>query len=141
MDRTVGHLSLMAIILIVLVSHIAPQNISINNCHYYKIDSLNITRCTICHNGYQLNLNYTNCSLCSAFDSLCLRCDFDSVKVTLFCQECAEGYSIVNGKCMRKSECLDKNCWECKISQSICQSCNNGYYLNSSDAKCYKCAY
>lgn len=67
------------------------QESAIADCEHYKIDSGNISRCTICAHPYQLNLNYTKCLPCASMDPYCLRCDATPARA-LFCQACTYGY-------------------------------------------------
>ena len=62
-----------------LLSFFVVNSNSIANCQYGKADSMNITRCTICRSGYQLNLDYNRCLNCTSIHSACLHCDVGPV--------------------------------------------------------------
>ena len=132
-----SHLKMLASLLIVFF--VLSECSSIENCEHYKVDSRNITRCTICSQGYQLNLNYTKCSICNHYDPYCLRCDANSNINASECQACVTGYEIKAGRCINSDGCLDPNCNNCASNASTCLSCNQGFFLSSSN-KCQQCS-
>lgn len=132
-----GHFKMIARLL--MVFFVLSECSSIENCNYYKVDSRNITRCTICSPGYQLNLNYTKCSVCNRYDPYCIRCDANPNNTALECQACITGYEIKEGKCVNTEGCLDPNCNQCGSNASQCLSCNQGFFLSGSK-KCEQCS-
>jgi hypothetical protein len=124
-------------IIIVFLVISKANNSSINNCQYYKIDSGNITRCTICAANYELNLNYTKCLPCSEYDAYCLRCDINS-NGTIFCQACIDGYQVIGSKCSNVDGCNDAHCNSCS-PPSQCLTCNVGYFIKPNTTTCSPC--
>lgn len=108
--------------------------------------------CTECENGYYLN-NSGTCSTCSSAISNCTRCTRGGSGsgglgsgTAATCTACASGYSLSNGKCVKKTcpqykvyhpildKCVDAVCpSDCAdmCSGGYCASCNPGYTLNS----------
>ncbi len=58
------------------------QSTKIEHCQSWKVDSLNITRCTICLEPYKSNLNYTQCNSCTDLHSACLKCSQNAAQLT-----------------------------------------------------------
>lgn len=91
------------------------------------------------------------CATCSAANpSKCKSCiagySFSSTSNTCnkilscngACSVCPLGYALSQGTCI---ECTGNNCQSCSSSTlSQCDSCMNGYYLNSTNNQCVSCS-
>lgn len=111
--------------------------------------SCNNLGCLNCFIGYYLNSAKTcsqncqaPCATCSNFNpSKCITCIAgyslnllsNTCVPTLNCYEpcaaCPAGYSLSYGLCI---QCTTPNCKTCNQGSSICATCMDGYYLNSS---------
>lgn len=81
----------------------------------------NPTQCTSCIYGFSLNGNTCTMNPCST--SNCLYCPFGQV--------------LLNATC---TSCTAANCERCVSNQtSVCQICNFGFYLDSSNSQCSQC--
>ena len=126
-------------VILAMIFIIFVQGSFISNCQWSKIDSHNITRCTICMPSYASNLNYTQCNQCSSVHESCVRCQ--GINGQLSCQLCDFGYQVVNGTCWRMASCDDQNCLVCSNNVSQCGYCKNGYYLNKTTFACSACPF
>ncbi|CAD8104716.1 unnamed protein product [Paramecium primaurelia] len=88
-------------------------------------------------------------SFCFKCSENCQECQMVESKNLSACIKCHQGYFLLQDKCIQCSEkCLDckisaSNCISCKYQQNQqgeCQLCQNGYYFDQINKKCYsKC--
>ncbi|CAD8100910.1 unnamed protein product [Paramecium primaurelia] len=102
-----------------------------NNCIANCDKCINSYYCEQCSQNYQLDsINkckltcQSNCNQCSSFTN---------------CESCNVGYKLENGQCV-KIDCVT-NCAQCledttSTTATICQLCNDNYYLSSDSQQC-----
>ena len=122
------------------------------NC---KTCSDSANNCLTCKEGYYLSSSNscekcidlckkcsssTNCLLCTDnyffYLDKCYQCNVNCKTSTdnCKCNSCDEGYYLLNYQCLK----CDTNCKTCSGSANNCLTCDNGFYLSSSNS-CEKC--
>ncbi|EFN60026.1 hypothetical protein CHLNCDRAFT_133222 [Chlorella variabilis] len=93
--------------------------------------NLDLTRCGKCINGFSPN----SAGACRKCTPHCITCRHSHLAST--CLQCADGYTIVKGKCVA---CKDKHCVTCRSGPKKCDWCGlTGYRFDNKTGGCKPC--
>lgn len=101
-------------------------------------------KCLSCNNYKYAAVDGLSCQLCSAITANCYDCDEIVVAGNVtgsYCTDCSSPYFANNGSCVI---CNDTT-WNCAVCEEAgsdsfnCTTCNDGFWLNSSTARCVGC--